>query len=217
MILDAAIDQLINLSAEIRQASLADDKTPLGNALALGKEIKQGKFNVVAFGDINDFKTLNDIHLHKAGDLAIKKIGEKIEREFVKKLNAKAFRQSGDEFVILLKQSSIKSFQAKASAFKSVKFLYEGKFLTTKMSFGFTVGDGKTVFDDLLKRAETACLTAKNQGDGVCIEWSEEIERDALTGFRHKCFNCHSVNKCYIPKRLSPEKLKVCSFCGEKL
>lgn len=84
------------------------------------------------------------------------------------------------------------------------------------MSFGFAAGDGKTVFGDLLKRAETACLTAKNQGDGVCVEWNEEIERNALKGFRHKCLICHSVNKCYVPKELSPEKLKVCSFCGEK-
>jgi len=84
------------------------------------------------------------------------------------------------------------------------------------MSFGFAVGDGKTVFGDLLKRAETACLTAKSEGDGVCIKWDEEVERNALVGFRHNCRQCGSVNKCYIPKRLSPEKLKLCSFCGER-
>jgi len=83
MSLDEAIGRLEELVAEVRQASLTDDKTPLGSALALRQEarlINQGKspFNVIAFADLNDFKNLNDVHGHNAGDVALNKVGETI-------------------------------------------------------------------------------------------------------------------------------------------
>lgn len=222
MNLDKAIEQLEEIVAQVRETSLSDDKTPLGNALALSKEVDfikigRSEFDVIVFGDLNDFKTLNDEYGHEAGDLAIERIGKKIQTEFVHKLKAKAFRQSGDEFIILLRQNTITSFQTKTSLFKSVKFRYKEKSLKAKMSFGLIVSDGKTDFSDMLKHAETACLTAKNQGDGVCIEWTEEVERNALKELRRNCRKCGSVNKCSIPKQLNPERLKLCAYCGEKL
>jgi diguanylate cyclase (GGDEF)-like protein len=221
MNLDTAITELEKLASSIRDLSLVDDKTTLGNTLALSKEIpifdnSQSKFDTVIFGDINDFKKLNDTEGHEAGDFAIKRIGEKIQSDFVQKLNAKAFRQSGDEFVILLRQESIKEFQKIASDFKIVPFNYKEKILETKISFGLSVKDGKTPFNDLLERAEAACLTAKTQGNGVCIVWSQEVERNSLVGFRENCKKCGSVNKCNVPKTKNPKKLSVCSFCGEK-
>src|SRR5437763_17220313 len=100
--------QLENLVAEIRRISFADDKTSLGNALALEQEerlINEGKskFDVIVFGDLNNFKRINDDYTHDAGDLAIKVIGETIRTTLIEGLEAEAYRQSGDEFVILLK------------------------------------------------------------------------------------------------------------------
>lgn len=215
----------MNLTEAIEQlnrVAFTDDKTPLENALALNKEVilidaGRSKFDVIVFGDLNEFKLFNTNHSHEAGDLAIRKVGEIIQAELVARIKARAFRQSGDEFVILLKQSQLKKFLSKTSSFASVTFSYKKKSLETKMSFGYAVSDGKTSFSDLLEHAETACLTAKNEGDGTCVKWNEETEFDALIEKRRNCRKCGSVNKCYIPKRLSPEKLKVCSFCGEKL
>ncbi len=222
MNLDLAITNLEIIAPEIRRLSLVDDKTPLLNSLALNKEISsfedgQSKFNTIVFGDINDFKKLNDTEGHEAGDFAIKRIGEMIQSEFVRKLNAKAFRQSGDEFVILLTQESIEAFKKAALDFKAVSFLYNEKPLTTEISFGLSVSDGKATFKDLLKRAETACLTAKTQDNGVCITWNTGIEQNSLIDFREKCKDCGSVNKCNVPKTKNPIKLSFCSFCGEKL
>src|SRR6267142_4141845 len=109
MSLDEAIGRLEELVAEVRQASLTDDKTPLGSALALRQEarlINQGKspFNVIAFADLNDFKNLNDVHGHNAGDVALNKVGETIHNIVIEGWQAKAYRSSGDEFVFLLRQ-----------------------------------------------------------------------------------------------------------------
>ena len=215
----------MNLSEAIEhlnKVAFTDDKTPLENALALNKEVilidaGRSDFDVIVFGDLNEFKLFNNNYSHEAGDVAIRKVGEKIQEDVVTQIKARAFRQSGDEFIILLKQSQIKKFLSKTSYFASVTFLYKEKFLEAKMSFGYAVSDGKTNFSDLLERAETACLTAKTEGDGICVEWNSEVELNALVEKRHNCRQCGSVNKCYIPKKLSPEKLKVCAFCGKNL
>jgi diguanylate cyclase (GGDEF)-like protein len=221
MNLDIAIDQLIEIVTQVRQSSFADDKTPLGNALALEKEIdlfKIGKseFDVVVFGDLNDFKRLNDMHGHEAGNLAIEQVGKKIQEKLVQKHKSKAFRQSGDEFIILLKQTAIKTLHAKTQIFKSLKFQYKGKFLETKMSFGYVISDKKTDFTELIKQAEAACLIAKSQGDGTCVEWNRDLEIRALRSFRRNCHQCGSINRCDVPKNKNPEEIIICSFCGER-
>ena len=215
----------MNLSEAIEQlnkVAFTDDKTPLENALALNKEVilidaGRSDFDVIVFGDLNEFKLFNNNYSHEAGDVAIRNVGEKIQQDFVIPMKVRALRQSGDEFVIILKKSQIKKFLSKTSSLASVTFSYKKKSLETKMSFGYAVADGITSFSDLLERAETACLTAKNKGDGICIEWTEEIEPTALIEKRQNCRQCGSINKCYIPKKLFPEKLKVCAFCGENL
>lgn len=94
MSLDEAIGRLEKLIAEVRQASLIDDKTPLGSLLALrqeGRLINAGlsKFRVVVFGDLNDFKSLNDEFGHEAGNIAIRSVGETLQESIAKANNAR--------------------------------------------------------------------------------------------------------------------------------
>lgn len=220
MNLDDAISQLEDIVDQIKLANFADDKTPLDNYSALKKEISliengESEFDVIVFGDLNDFKSLNDTAGHEAGDIAIRQVGEKVQDLFVKAIGAKAFRQSGDEFVILLKHKNIEEFKTRTSIFSSIDFTYKGKLLAAKMSFGLIISDGKTAFTDLMERAETACRSAKNEGDGICVEWSIEVEENSFKSFRQKCHSCGSLNKCDVPKKNNPQNLKVCSFCGE--
>ena len=59
----------MNLSEAIEQlnkVAFTDDKTPLENALALDKEVilidaGRSKFDVIVFGDLNEFKLFNTI------------------------------------------------------------------------------------------------------------------------------------------------------------
>jgi diguanylate cyclase (GGDEF)-like protein len=220
MNLDEAIQQLGNIVEEIKQAAFADDKTPLGNASALRQQINliesgQSDFDVILFGDLNDFKTLNDLHGHEAGDIAINQVGDKINQIIIEKLKAKAFRPSGDEFVILLKRDLIKAFLQESKSFAAIPFSYKEKSLKTQMSFGYSTSDGKTSFSDLLERAENACQIAKMQGDGVCIEWTKIIEQKAFTKQRGRCRKCEAKVTCEVPKQNAPKKLLCCPCCGE--
>jgi diguanylate cyclase (GGDEF)-like protein len=222
MSLDESIGQLEKIVAEVRQASLTDDKTKLGNALALEREARfisedTSEFNVLVFGDLNDFKKLNDEHTHAAGDVAISVVGETIQKHIVTALQARAFRQSGDEFVILLRQDLIDSFLSITSSFGNILFSYNGKELRTAMSLGYARSDGKSSFDDLMERAEVACQHAKVQGDGACIEWTEEIKLNPLLRIGGRCEKCSAKIICNIPQQNAPTKLSYCPCCGESL
>lgn len=222
MSLDDAIGQLESLVAEIRRVSFYDDKTPLGNALALAQEerrINEGvsEFDVIIFGDLNDFKHLNDEYGHEAGDLAIKRVGETIHEIVAEGTLAKAFRQSGDEFVILLKQDLVERFLSVASSFGHIFFSHKGQELRTAMSLGYAYSDGKTSFRDLLGRAEVACQHAKAQGDGICIEWTEDMKLNPLVRKSGRCQKCSAKISCNVPAQNAPATLNFCPCCGEPL
>jgi diguanylate cyclase (GGDEF)-like protein len=214
MNLDESIEQLEKIVNEVRQASLADNLTVLGNKLALdqaGQLISAGESE---FGDLNGFKKINDDYTHAAGDVAISKVGETINQIVVEGLDAKAFRPSGDEFVILLKQDTVERFLLTTSSFGNILFSYNEAELRTAMSLGYAVSDRKTSFSDLLERAEAACQNAKRRGDGVCIEWSEDIKLNPPVRLDGICRKCDAKISCNIAKQNAPKKLKYCPCCG---
>jgi diguanylate cyclase (GGDEF)-like protein len=223
MTLDESIERLEKLIAQIRQASLKDDKTTLGSALALRQEeglINEGtsEFRIVVFGDLNEFKQLNDDYSHEAGDVAINSVGELIHRIVIDNLKAKAFRQSGDEFVILLRDDSLQEFLSAVSTLGNIVFSHKGVKLRTAMSLGYAFSDGKTSFGDLIERAEAACQNAKALGDGQCVEWTEEFKQNPLVRKSGKCKKCGGARISWSgPKPIAPTKLRFCPSCGEAL
>ncbi len=222
MSLDESIERLERLIAEVRQASLTDDKTTLGSALALRQEerlINEGtsEFGVVVFGDLNNFKQLNDDHSHEAGDVAINSVGQTIHKIIIEDLHAKAFRQSGDEFIILLRHESVTDFLSIVSSLGNVFFSHKDKDLRTGMSLGYVRSDGKTSFSDLLEHAEAACQNAKAVGDGECIEWSEDLRLNPLIRINGKCRKCSARISWNGPKGVAPANLKYCPSCGEAI
>src|ERR1043166_3342476 len=216
------LENLENLFAEIRRVSVADDKTSLGNALALEQEarlINDGKsrFDVIVFGDLNNFKRINDDHTHDAGDVAIKEVGETIRTTLIEGLEAKAYGQGGAELVIVLKQEFLERFLSITPSFGNINFSHKDKELITAMSFGYARSDGKTSFRDLLERAEVACQHAKLQGDGVCVEWTENIKSNPIKSIYESCRKCGAKITCKVHQRNSPAKLICCPCCGESL
>lgn len=139
---------------EVVESALTDDKTPLRNALALREASSlfgAGGENpdVVVFGDLNDFKRLNDEFGYDAGDAAINEVGRLIQERLVNKYKAQAFRLSGDEFVILLSSRFLEDFEAEAGSFASCLFHFEETSIETAMSSGFAVRQGEASYAEL--------------------------------------------------------------------
>ena len=224
MNLREAIDALESAVKNALEAALSDDKTPLRNALALREAsslVGAGGDNpdVVIFGDLNDFKRLNDGFGHDAGDAAINEVGKLIQERLVDRCKAQAFRLSGDEFVILLSNRFLEDFKAEASSFASCSFQFNEMTIKTAMSFGYAVWQSEASFTELFAKAEIACQVAKYQGDGACVGWSEEIERDITDRLRARCAKCGAVIWCDVPQQAIPKnkELLFCPCCGEPL
>lgn len=224
MNLPEAINALEQAVGEVAKAALSDDKTPLGNSFALSQAasfVGAGGDNpdIVIFGDLNRFKGLNTQFGHIVGDAAIGYVGGLILELLVDGCQAKAFRRSGDEFVILLSGEALEKFKRIAASFASCSFEFEGDIRKTAMSFGYAKSEGAIGFNDLLYRAETACQIAKRVGDGACVEWTEETEREAVENLRDRCMTCDATITCIVPRQTAPKdrRMMCCPCCGKPL
>lgn len=226
MILKDALDALHIAFANFEQAARSDDKTPLQNALALGESKEtfaatKDSPHVVVFADINRFKAINTEYGYAAGDAAINQVGILIQEFFVANCQAQAFRQSGDEFVILLQSKFLDRFRAAAKSFTSCQVLFDEKSFSVGVSFGYAVSDETLGFEMIKARAEIACKKAKIEGSGSCFEWTEEIEQTAFESLRDNCPNCGTINTCDVPRemiiKMDLKKLRSCAVCGTSL
>lgn len=218
MNLKDALDTLRTALDNVEQAARADDKTPLQNALALSEAksffaLGDDSPNIIVFADINDFKTVNEQYGYAVGDAAIGQVGLKIQELFVEKLEAQAFRQSGDEFVILLQSRLLEDFQRSTSYFASCPVQIAEQSFNVKISFGYVISDGTLEFETLLSKAEIACKQAKPLGGGVCLKWTEETERNVFEKIRRTCRKCGTIVNCEVPLEVNLKTFHSCPIC----
>jgi len=169
----------------IAHMALHDPLTSLPNRSLLGDRLKialkscrnkQQRLALVSV-DIDNFKSVNDAHGHKAGD--------KLLIEFSKRLKAHAHgdetvaRWGGDEFTLLLPHvASTTDLAARVENLhqclkRDYGLMDEHITLTTSVGVALYPDDGATP-DDLMLAAEQAKGVAKSQGRNQ-IMWAEEL------------------------------------------
>lgn len=217
-----ALKELAGAVTNVLDAAKADDKTPLRNAMALAEAAYSfgadpQSPDVVVFGDLNRFKALNDDHGHAAGDAMITHVGKLIQTLIVEGLGARGFRKSGDEFVILCKESELELFRAHLSSFSNCTVMFNGNSLRASASFGaVSSADANGDFQALLDLAEAACRSAKAEGDGVLVRWSPQLMRSGRVSLRTRCRRCDTVVVCEVPSQLEHTGIARCPICGEE-
>lgn len=123
--------------------------------------------------DIDNFKTINDENGHLFGDEVIKKVGEACSAIIGE--NELIGRYGGDEFVIILKDSStekgIKKAKHVKNAIKNINILKDGKVLSLTSSMGVAENSFKTdlSFTELFHRADQYLYIAKRNGKNQII------------------------------------------------
>jgi len=220
-----ALERLAQAVADVYEATRSDDKTTLQNAIALNEAARRFGSDpttpeVVVFADLNRFKAVNDQWGHAAGDATLHQVGELIRAVIVGGCDARAFRKSGDEFVILLKQTMLPVFYSKLETFRECTTPFDGNVTTVSVSFGLCAPDGEPAdFQVLLDRAERACLLAKAQGGGKCVVWDPAIEAAGIITLRTRCPGCNSTVSADIPSGSVPASglLALCPVCGTSL
>ena len=175
---------------KIRQMAFLDVLTQLPNRRLLEDRIKKIKaqsertanHNALIYIDLDNFKPLNDTWGHKAGDLLLIEVAQRLTH-VVRKMDTVS-RLGGDEFVILLtildkesRQAVTQAAQVSEKILASVSKPYEisldqdgGKVVRIRhictASIGVAVFAGNEIAgpDEILKWADEAMYKAKNAG-----------------------------------------------------
>lgn len=151
---------------------IIDRLTKLQNRYGLDEEIEQqlaqyrkdknDSFYVIAC-DMDNFKTINDSWGHAEGDRALKLVAE-ILTDVAEKNNAMAFRNGGDEFIIITdkaeKDVAENICNQVEEEFSKVQFRDD---FTIRISMGIALYDGKTSVSALLNRADGELYAVKQE------------------------------------------------------
>jgi diguanylate cyclase (GGDEF)-like protein len=164
--------------ARIQHLTIADDTTGLYNVRhlydVLGRELKRcRKLKLplsLAFLDLDRFKLVNDVHGHLIGSELLAKAANRLQ-ELSRKQDL-CFRYGGDEFVILMPETSAKSAMAQATALNhalmGTQFRMDGGL---KLKISASVGlasapdDGSAVHE-IIGTADARMYAVKSDGRG---------------------------------------------------
>lgn len=117
--------------------------------------------------DVDNFKSVNDIHGHQAGDAVLSTIGRILKRSL--RVTDYAFRYGGEEFLILMPETSAKSAERAAEKLlekirtASVR-LDNGRTLKMTVSIGLAQFDDHPDFEHVIKHADEKLYEAKHNG-----------------------------------------------------
>jgi diguanylate cyclase (GGDEF)-like protein len=120
--------------------------------------------------DIDDFKNVNDMHGHQAGDLALSKVGEVLRNGF--RAEDIVGRIGGDEFMVLVKNirggDDLREITERIQlGIKSITGLPDGLALTS--SLGVASLSGLAAYEDMYRAADQAMYEAKRTSAGQCV------------------------------------------------
>ena len=124
--------------------------------------------------DIDDFKFINDIYGHAAGDLALQELAGSLQRAFPE--NAILSRSGGDEFSVILTGTTCQDSVSRIEAFTFIprSFKYSGTDHPFHISLGYA-GYPKDSTDPsvLLKNADIALYEVKLRGKHSCLPYRQ--------------------------------------------
>ena len=162
----------------IQQLTITDDTTGLFNvrhlydvlSYELGRSYRSGLPVSLAFLDLDQFKLVNDAHGHLVGSELLAQTGQRLEG-LSRKLDL-CFRYGGDEFVILMPETSAEAALVQASelnrALMETEFcMKSGICLKVRASVGVATApnDGTTVHA-VIGTADTRMYAVKSSGRG---------------------------------------------------
>ncbi|HEX2834933.1 MAG TPA: sensor domain-containing diguanylate cyclase [Thermoanaerobaculia bacterium] len=161
----------------------------------LSEARKSGEEAVLIFMDLDHFKVVNDCHGHLAGSQVLREVGFVLKR-VVQRSNATVARYGGDEFVMILPNTTIgegiKICEEICRTIESTTFLerewgFSMPPLKLRGILSASIGIARFVPDaastvsidleksELLRRADSAMYRAKSLGRNQFVVWDESL------------------------------------------
>lgn len=150
----------------------------LQQAITIAKRDK--KYLAVMFLDLDNFKPVNDMFGHSAGDLLLKEAAKRIQ-DCVRESDTVA-RISGDEFIVLFRvieqKQDVMMMAEKIRNALNQPFELEGQNLQISSSTGIAIyPEHGTDENQILKNADVAMYCAKNNGKNMVQLFQPEMLR----------------------------------------
>jgi diguanylate cyclase (GGDEF)-like protein len=175
------------LFSGMAELAFKDSLTGLANRRALDERLEEavttatesGRDLSVALCDLDDLKQINDSLGHQAGDEALARAARVLRDSVEKWPGAMVARIGGDEFCVLLPDSSADAARAAVEA--AMARLTESGEPRLTLSCGIaSVGNGAKRPADLVRAADAAQYTAKRSGRRrVCVARAQDAGREA--------------------------------------
>lgn len=193
--LTAALISINENRKNFKRLAVTDALTGIYNRHGFDEQVEQymrqnpQKHCVVAMLDIDDFKLVNDVYGHAAGDGALQKLAESMKQYFSK--DVILGRNGGDEFSIFMPDCTVEEVKPFLKKFtgETKKFYCKGEEHTFTISLGFA--EYPVLADDrsqLMQCADMALYEVKMRGKNGCMAYreGERIKSRAKLGFAVK-------------------------------
>ena len=131
--------------------------------------------------DVDHFKRINDQLGHAAGDRALRLVSASVTEHL--RLHDVAGRRGGDEFVLLLRQTSVRDAMGVAARIvaRIQSQADELRLPALTLSFGVVQLRSGERIDDAVRRADQALYEAKRQGRSRAVAAAGDEERPVFT------------------------------------
>ena len=155
------------MQGDLHQRATSDHLTGLGNRARLDERVMAaadaardgGAPGALLFCDLDDFKSINDVFGHLAGDAVLRTFARRLTRN-VREVD-EVFRLGGDEFAVVLNgvtAAELDRLVARISADVARPIEHEGRRLVVGMSVGAAVLDGRIESVDAALAAADAAM-----------------------------------------------------------
>lgn len=170
------------LEIRIWKEANTDSLTRLANRHAFDNFVKKLRKDApihLFYIDLDAFKMVNDMWGHKAGDEALKLVGNTIRKVFSEDFPA---RLGGDEFIVCVQRNiSLEDLKKLGSQLLSMiheRFQKNPQLSKMSASIGIRAGGSRNIpIETLIRQADVAMYAAKSQGKDQYRVWDESLER----------------------------------------
>lgn len=166
------IKTTIDSEEKLKEMSFVDRLTGLYNRHymmdVLENAVQENTHEVVAMIDIDDFKKINDIYGHNAGDYVLRRMAD-IMKDTCS--DAVISRWGGEEFLLLIEKQS-DADQMMENLRKAVEknaFTYEDQAIDVTVTIGAEDREDKTSIDKWIRAADNKLYIGKNSGKNKVV------------------------------------------------
>jgi diguanylate cyclase (GGDEF)-like protein len=175
--------ELIQMQKLLERLTITDSLTGLYNRRFFSDKVNYEYFRAkrykqplsLLFGDLDNFKKVNDVYGHQVGDEVLRAVS-KLIRDNIRNVDI-AVRYGGEEIAIILPNTDLPGAKLVAERLREVIALNKIKFyekeVSITISFGVNTlnGEADISLQEMIKKADDALYTAKKKGKN-CVEIS---------------------------------------------